>query len=255
MSLSIFTTNGTTEIEHSQKLHPSLEHGKAYLDALPYIDGEIDPEMREHVDRLILEEMQNPRFPTRNYLADLPVPQVTFEKSFFIRTELERVAAGKPMAPFDESRYAGKKPDPQLQGDLQAWRAALNNLRAQQEHLGNRVVNMELLQSFAPDVWLLYNRELEAFKGRLDKELEGLRKEAELINLSRKTKQDELAPRLANLTRKRDETMYTNLELQKACAMLRSEIKRLKVEVDAHEERAGVGREQDEGEEEEHEDL
>lgn len=26
MSLSIFTTNGTTEIEHSQKLHPSLEH-------------------------------------------------------------------------------------------------------------------------------------------------------------------------------------------------------------------------------------
>jgi len=49
--------------------------------------------------------------------------------------------------------------------------------------------------------------------------------------------------------------MYTNLELQKACAMLRSEIKRLKVEVDAHEERAGVGREQDEGEEEEHEDL
>ena len=44
-----------------------------------------------------------------------------------------------------------------------------------------RVVNMELLQSFAPDVWLLYNRELEAFKGRLDKELEGLRKEAELV--------------------------------------------------------------------------
>ena len=40
---------------------------------------------------------------------------------------------------------------------------------------------MELLQSFAPDVWLLYNRELEAFKGRLDKEVEGLRKEAELV--------------------------------------------------------------------------
>ena len=40
---------------------------------------------------------------------------------------------------------------------------------------------MELLQTFASDVWLLYNRELEAFKGRLDKELEGLRKEAELV--------------------------------------------------------------------------
>lgn len=35
-------------------------------------------------------------------------------------------------------RYAGKKPDPQLQGDLQAWRIALNNLRAQHEHQGNK---------------------------------------------------------------------------------------------------------------------
>ena len=40
----------------------------------------------------------------RDYLADCPMPEVTFEKSLFIRTELERVAAGKPMAPFDESR-------------------------------------------------------------------------------------------------------------------------------------------------------
>lgn len=37
-------------------------------------------------------------------------------------------------------RYACNKPAPKLQGDLQAWRAALNNLRAQQEHQGNRCV-------------------------------------------------------------------------------------------------------------------
>jgi hypothetical protein len=37
-------------------------------------------------------------------LADFPMPEVMFENSMFIRTELERVAAGKPMAPFDESR-------------------------------------------------------------------------------------------------------------------------------------------------------
>lgn len=50
------------------------------------------------------------------------------------------------------------------------------------------------------------------------------------MNLARKTKQDEAAPRLFNLTRKRDETLYTNLELHKACAMLRQEVKRLRVE-------------------------
>lgn len=46
-------------------LHPSLEQGRAYLDALPYVDGELDPVMRAHVDRLVLEEMQNPRFPRK----------------------------------------------------------------------------------------------------------------------------------------------------------------------------------------------
>lgn len=53
------------------------------------------------------------------------------------------------------------------------------------------------------------------------------------VNLARKTKQDEAAPRLYNLTRKRDETLYQNLELQKACAMLRQEVKRLRVEAEA----------------------
>ncbi len=50
------------------------------------------------------------------------------------------------------------------------------------------------------------------------------------MNLARKTKQDEAAPRIYNLTRKRDETLYQNLELQKACALLRQEVKRLRVD-------------------------
>lgn len=54
-------------------LHPSLEQGKAYLDALPYVDGEMDHVTRAHVDRLVLEEMQNPRFP-RKYVGH-PVSQ------------------------------------------------------------------------------------------------------------------------------------------------------------------------------------
>ena len=54
-----------SESASTPQLHPSLEQGKAYLDALPYIDGELDPVMRQHVDRLVLEEMQNPRFPRR----------------------------------------------------------------------------------------------------------------------------------------------------------------------------------------------
>ena len=53
-------------------LHPSLEQGKAFLDALPYIDGELDHVTRAHVDRLVLEEMQNPRFPRKCVRAYVP---------------------------------------------------------------------------------------------------------------------------------------------------------------------------------------
>lgn len=76
----------------------------------------------------------------RDYLTDRPAPEASFDRSVFIRQELERIAAGKPMEPLDETRYACNKPAPKLQGDLQAWRTALNNLRAQQEHHGNRCV-------------------------------------------------------------------------------------------------------------------
>ena len=70
----------------------------------------------EEGERLRLEDASNdqpthhgPIYTTiihahRDYLADCPMPEVTFEKSLFIRTELERVAADKPMAPFDETR-------------------------------------------------------------------------------------------------------------------------------------------------------
>ena len=41
----------------------------------------------------------------RDYLADKPLPEVNFDRSIFIKTELDRIASGKKMAPFDESRY------------------------------------------------------------------------------------------------------------------------------------------------------
>jgi uncharacterized small protein (DUF1192 family) len=71
------------------------------------------------------------------------------------------------------------------------------------------------------------------------------------VNLARKTKQDEAAPRLYHLTRKRDETLYQNLELQKACALLRQEVKRLRVDCEAKglgTEAAGAGDEEEEEE-------
>ena len=43
----------------------------------------------------------------RDYLADRPMPEVNFERSVFIKHELERIAAGRPMEPLDEARCVG----------------------------------------------------------------------------------------------------------------------------------------------------
>jgi len=40
----------------------------------------------------------------RDYLASRPLPQSKFEESVVVRTEMERLAAGKPMEPFNASR-------------------------------------------------------------------------------------------------------------------------------------------------------
>lgn len=72
--------------------------------------------------------------------------------------------------------------------------------------------------------------------------------------MSRKVKQDEAAPRLFHLKQKRDETLYTNLELHKACAMLRQEVKRLRVEcAEKGLEKEAEGGQQGQGEEDEDE--
>jgi len=94
-----------------------------------------------------------------------------------------------------------------------------------------RLVNTELLQSFGSEAWLLYNSELEARKGRIDKELEGLKKEAETVNLIRKTEQEKVAPRIYNLMRRRDETLSKNLEIQVAIAGLQRDIKRMRADL------------------------
>jgi hypothetical protein len=49
--------------------------------------------------------------------------------------------------------------------------------------LSVRLLNLELLQNYAPDVWLMYNNELERSKARASKELESLKKGAEAVSV------------------------------------------------------------------------
>ena len=96
----------------------------------------------------------------------------------------------------------------------------------------NRLVNTELMQSFGAEAWLLYNSELERVKSKLDKELADIKKEAETVNLVRKTEQDKVAPRIYNLTLRRDETISKNLDIQIAIAALQRDVKKMRADLE-----------------------
>lgn len=73
VSADLTLTHGkgrTLRVHRISPLTFSFRHilftGQLNLDALPYIDGEMDPDIRARVDQLILEEMRNPRFPKRS---------------------------------------------------------------------------------------------------------------------------------------------------------------------------------------------
>lgn len=88
------------------------------------------------------------------------------------------------------------------------------------------------MENFGADAWLLYNQELEAIKGKLEKELTQTKKEADMVNLVRKTEQEKVAPKMYNLTMRRDETVAKNLEIQIAIAALQKDIKRMRADLE-----------------------
>ncbi|VDK49186.1 unnamed protein product [Gongylonema pulchrum] len=57
------------------------------------------------------------------------------------------------------------------QGDKTSWRKAIRNAAAQNEHLLLRNVNLQLMEEYAPAVYLRYNKELETLLHCEEKQL------------------------------------------------------------------------------------
>jgi len=198
------------------------------LDALPYIDKEYEhPEIQSMVHKLIEEEMR--KFSPKDYLAHLPKPpDLNFASSAFLKSEMERISLGKLMNKIDTSRYRVEQPPKQLEKDFQAWKGSLNNARAQLEYQNSQLLNMEMLDNFGASMWLAHNQQLEDIKTSLDIQVKARRKDADIINMKRKSAQEKLLPQLVRTSQKRDELVNSNLQVTKGVELLRLEVKRMR---------------------------
>ena len=79
---------------------------------------------------------------------------------------MERMSHGTPMAKLDMARYAPAAPETPLDKDVQAWKRAIANIKAQAENQALHMMNLELAEQNAAKIYLHHNSALEGTRAK-----------------------------------------------------------------------------------------
>ncbi|OMJ15538.1 Pre-mRNA-splicing factor SPF27 [Smittium culicis] len=188
------------------------------VDALPYIDKEYDdPSMKSIVDKLIEDEMKNN---TINPALNTHPKASVFKSNKLLRGEYERVKNKIKMESFDTTRY--KLEQPSSKASVQEWTEAVNNAQAQLEHQLIRIENLELLDTYGSNSWILYNSYLEKLLDARSEILKQTKQQITDVNKARKYEQVEASVKLASLENLYAERIYNIAQLRYAISYLES---------------------------------
>ena len=157
------------------------------MDALPYVDGQLEsPGMRAVVRQLVEEEKRRFR-PSRDYLAGLPTVAPSARPA--VRAEMDRLAAGQPSVKLDTTRYQVLDPPAHKLKKTEAWREAALNACAQLEHQRLSRVNLEFAVHHAPKAWRLANAASTVLVERTGKQAAAVEERSRAVNRKRKAEQ------------------------------------------------------------------
>ncbi|KAJ4265517.1 hypothetical protein NW762_004806 [Fusarium torreyae] len=157
----------------------------AYHESLPYVDQEPTPEALAAARALITAEASSqPPQPSSN-------PEPSFSPA--ITTEIERVSkSSTPLAVVDLSRYEAPSPSALPATALPAAAVA-------HSYLSSRLTNLELLDKWGKNAWLLGNHGLEAELQALERELAATKREVDIVNLERQKRQNAVGAEIKTL--------------------------------------------------------
>ncbi|KAG1052861.1 hypothetical protein G6F43_005027 [Rhizopus delemar] len=194
------------------------------IDALPYVDRELDNEnVKAEVERMIEQEMRRMKKMER---SELPTTINLFEDNESLKQEFDRVQQKKILNALDTERYELKGPSDE--DDVEAWKAAVNNTKSQLESQAGSMFNLELLSKYGANAWRVHNYQLETYLEYIKNNTERVRNQILNINKERKMEQTQAAETLASLENKWSDLISQNLQVEIACAALEAEVNELK---------------------------
>jgi len=189
--------------------------------AIPDIDPEITNDERQAAKALITKHLPSSHT-TTPHPSLAPLPAAEFSETF--RQEINRIAAGQPRQQgIDVSRY--EAPDePPSEGDEATMRQALRTAYISSTFLSDRHTNLQLLDEFGKNAWLIGNSQTEEILHGLEAELAGLKSETEDVNKARKASQLQSKGELLTLQENWKRGIGNILEMQVATDHLRRQI-------------------------------
>ncbi|KAG0795371.1 hypothetical protein G6F62_005063 [Rhizopus arrhizus] len=194
------------------------------IDALPYVDRELDNEnVKAEVERMIEQEMRRMKKMER---SELPTTINLFEDNESLKQEFDRVQQKKVLNALDTERYELKGPSDE--DDVEAWKAAVSNTKSQLESQAGSMFNLELLSKYGANAWRVHNYQLETYLEYIKNNTERVRNQILNTNKERKMEQTQAAETLASLENKWSDLISQNLQVEIACAALEAEVNELK---------------------------
>ena len=138
------------------------------------------------------------------------------------------MAAGRPLPTLDMSKYEAPEPPANRQKNVGEWREAVANAEAQLEQQEVRLMNLELLNKYAANVWVRHNATAEATKQRTQLALNAYREEITKVNQQRKDEQLSAGKSLHHLKMQWYELVAKNRLIEADCARLEGLLKEKK---------------------------
>eukprot|EP00299_Pterocystis_sp_00344_P013423 c6575_g1_i1.p1 GENE.c6575_g1_i1~~c6575_g1_i1.p1 ORF type:complete len:135 (+),score=41.41 c6575_g1_i1:3-407(+) len=128
------------------------------------------------------------------------------------------------MAAMDISRYQLERPNTEQWNDLNAWTRAVENAKAQKEHQQLRLMNLELLHRYGPNMLLKQNEQLSQLNTRYDAQVAEVKAQIAAINRKRKVDQTQFGQQLQQLDAEFLELCSKNVAIETACEQLKSQL-------------------------------